>query len=58
MTDRTIPDIKNSTTETVWTLMEDILELETDYKDRIKLTTEDNNKICDQILRLLDESIK
>ncbi len=58
MIEKTIPDVKASTTDEVWSLMEKILQLETDYKDRVKLTSDEEKTITNQVLKLLDESTK
>lgn len=58
MIEKTIPDVKASTTDEVWSLMEKILQLETDYKDRVKLTSDEERTITNQILKLLDESVQ
>jgi len=58
MIEKTIPDVKASTTDKVWSLMEKILQLETDYKDRVKLTSDEERTITSQVLKLLDESVK
>ena len=58
MIEKTIPDVKASTTDEVWSLMQKILQLETDYKDRVKLTSDEERTITNQILKLLDESVQ
>lgn len=58
MIEKTIPDVKASTTDEVWSLMEKILQLETDYKDRVKLTSDEERTITNQVLKLLDESVQ
>ena len=58
MIEKTIPDVKASTTDEVWSLMEKILQLETDYKDRVKLNSDEERTITSQVLKLLDESVK
>ena len=58
MTQKTTADVKASTTQEIWSLMEQILELETDYKDRVKLTSDEDRTITSQILKLLDEGVK
>jgi len=57
-TKKNTSEIKDNTTDEVWTLVNQILTVESDYKERITLTSDDERKITSEILRLLDRSVE
>ena len=54
---KNLSEIKDNTTDEVWALVNQILTVESDYKERIKLTSDDERKITAEILKLLERSV-